>query len=190
MNQDVIEKQSRQELRDIKLAWGRLPAGKMLTSLTGFWRDKGLMLAMGTVTQPIRQAVAIASSSVNIVAMGRADVALAIPNKVRQLLDKKGDYSPSFIKIIDDWSISLRDNVESVGISSDRFLSIEKPKFIGGFQRASKKGFDVSTNLLMRNPDRMIAQATWLSYYQAYMMNNNLDVTADYSSEAWWEGQA
>jgi KaiC/GvpD/RAD55 family RecA-like ATPase len=49
MNQDVIEKQSRQELRDIKLAWGRLPAGKMLTSLTGFWRDKGLMLAMGTL---------------------------------------------------------------------------------------------------------------------------------------------
>ena len=190
MNQDVIEKQSRQELRDIKLAWGRLPAGKILTSLTGFWRDKGLMLAMGTVTQPIRQAVAIASSSVNIVAMGRADVALAIPNKVRQLLDKKGGYSPSFIKIMEDWSVSLRDNVESVGISSDRFLSIKKPKFIGGFQRASKKGFDVSTNLLMRNPDRMIAQATWLSYYQSYMMNNNLDVTADYSSEAWWKGQA
>ena len=190
MNQDVIEKQSRQELRDIKLAWGRLPAGKMLTSLTGFWRDKGLMLAMGTLTQPIRQAVVIASSSVNIVAMGRADVALVIPNKVRQLLDKKGGYSPSFIKIMDDWSISLRDNVESVGISSDRFLSIEKPKFIGAFQRASKKGFDFSTNLLMRNPDRVIAQATWLSYYQAYMMNNNLDVTADYSSESWWEGQA
>jgi hypothetical protein len=190
MNQDVIEKQSRQELRDIKLAWGRLPAGKMLTSLTGFWRDKGLMLAMGTLTQPIRQAVAISSSSVNIVAMGRADVALAIPNKVRQLLDKKGDYSPSFIKIMDDWSVSLRDNVESVGISSDRFLSIKKPKFIGGLQRASKKGFDYSTNILMRNPDRVIAQATWLSYYQSYMMNNNLDVTADYSSEAWWKGQA